>query len=194
MHYSLPSLPFPYDALEPAIDEQTMRIHHGKHHQAYTDNLNAALEKNPSVAETPIEELLRTLHTLPIGDADKALIRNHGGGYVNHSFFWAILGPKKDVDEPLLEDIKGAFGSVEDLKALFGDVATKHFGSGWAWLVRDEKGALRVYSLPNQDSPLTLGHTPLLTLDVWEHAYYLKYYYRRADYVTAWWKVLKLLP
>lgn len=193
MEYALPPLPYPYNALEPSIDAETMKIHHDKHHQAYTDKLNAVLEQNPGIADRPIEELITNLDSLTIDEKSKTMLKNHGGGYVNHAFFWTIMGPRKEVDEALHEDVKKTFGSVEEFKKVLGEAATNHFGSGWAWLVRDDAGSLKVYSLPNQDSPLTLGHTPLLTIDVWEHAYYLKYQNRRQEYVTNWWNVLKLL-
>lgn len=193
MKYELPPLPYPYNALEPYIDEQTMRVHHDKHHQAYTEKTNAVLEKYPALADTPVEDLLRKLSALEMDEKDRAILRNHGGGYVNHAFFWTVMGPEKEINEELAEEAKKTFGSVETCKALLGEAATTHFGSGWAWLVRDPAAGLKIYSLPNQDSPLTLGHTPLICIDVWEHAYYLKYQNRRAEYIENWWKVLKLL-
>ena len=193
MKHTLPQLPYSYNALEPYIDTQTMEIHHTKHHQAYIDKLNGVLEKHPDLGQLSVEDLLRRLEGLKIDAADKALMRNHGGGHANHSFFWTLMGPKKEVDEALIADIKGAFSSVDEFKKLFTDAATKVFGSGWAWLVRDAEGKLEIYSSPNQDSPLMRGHTPVLGLDVWEHAYYLKYQNKRADYITAWWNVLKLI-
>ncbi|MBI3956989.1 MAG: superoxide dismutase [Candidatus Kerfeldbacteria bacterium] len=193
MKYQLPKLAYAYNALEPYIDARTMEIHHGKHHQTYTDKLNAVLDKYPQLAETPIEKLIAGLPGLSMNEKDRLALRNHGGGYLNHAFFWTMMGPEKEIDEKIYEDAKKAFGSVEECKQLLGEAATNHFGSGWAWLVRDQTGALKIYSLPNQDSPLTLGHTPLITIDVWEHAYYLKYQNRRADYIENWWNVLKLL-
>jgi len=193
MKYELPPLPYSYDALEPYIDAKTMEIHHTKHHQAYTDKLNAVLEKYPDLSATPIEELFRNFATLQMSDADKTTLRNNGGGYVNHNLFWEIMGPKKEVDEGLSKEIIQTFGSVDEFKKLFTEAALNQFGSGWAWLVRDENGKLQIYSTPNQDSPYLKGHTPIICLDVWEHAYYLKYQNRRAEYIENWWNVLKLI-
>ena len=193
MKHILPPLPYAYTALAPSIDEETMRIHHGKHHQAYVDKLNAALEQAPNVADTPVDALLTNLATLPVDDATRLAIRNHGGGHWNHSFFWTNMGPEKQIDAQLREEVQRTFGSLQEFKDAFTNTATTHFGSGWAWLVRTGEGALELYSLPNQDSPLTLGHTPVVALDLWEHAYYLKYQNRRADYIAAWWNVLRVL-
>lgn len=194
MTYTLPELPYAYDALEPFFDAKTMEIHHTKHHQAYVDKLNAVLTKHPQLADRSLEDLLGHLDTLGIPEADQQLVRNHGGGHSNHSFFWQIIGPTKSVDQELVDDITKAFGSLEDFKKQFSDIALSVFGSGWAWLARDENGELHMRGLPNQDSPLMYSHEPVLGLDVWEHAYYLKYQNRRADYVAAWWSALKLLP
>lgn len=196
--YQLPPLPYPYDALEPYLDAQTMELHHTKHHQAYLDKLNALLERYPELAEKKLEELISNLPNLPLPEADKQILRNNGGGHLNHSFFWQIMGPKKEPDYLLIQEIEKTFGSVAEFKKQFTATALAHFGSGWAWLVRDSAGKLRIYSLPNQDSPLTpyfdsTGHTPLIGLDLWEHAYYLKYQNRRAEYIENWWQVLKLL-
>lgn len=193
MKYELPKLPYEYNALEPFIDSKTMTIHHTKHHQAYVDNLNKVLEKYPQISDEKLEDLMNKFETLPMDVKDKKMFRNHGGGHLNHSFFWSIMGPKKEVDENLLSEVKKEFGSVEEFKKLFTETATKHFGSGWAWLVKDASGKLQIYSLPNQDSPYLTNHIPLIGLDVWEHAYYLKYQNRRAEYIDAWWNVLKLL-
>ncbi|MBI3232069.1 MAG: superoxide dismutase [Candidatus Doudnabacteria bacterium] len=193
MKHELPKLAYDYGALEPYIDARTMEIHHTKHHQAYIDKLNGVLEKYPDLAERPVEDLLRGLDGLPIPDSDKSLIRNHGGGHINHSLFWQIMEPKKEVDVALLADIKTTFGSVDEFKKQFSDAALKVFGSGWAWLARDENGKLHIHGLPNQDSPLLHGHQPVIGLDVWEHAYYLKYQNKRPDYIEAWWKILKLI-
>lgn len=193
MKYTLPQLPYSYDALEPYIDAKTMEIHHTKHHQAYVDKLNAALEKYPDLREKPLEDLLRELEALNVEEKDKTAIRNHGGGHWNHSFFWQIMGPKKEVNDVLVKEITDDFGSLDEFKEQFNEAAANHFGSGWAWLVKDENGKLKVYSLPNQDSPLMKNHTPIIGLDVWEHAYYLKYQNRRPEYIEAWWNVLKLL-
>ena len=198
MKYELPKLSYSYDALEPYIDAKTMEIHHSKHHLAYVDKLNNILEKYQDLADNKLEDLIANLHDLPMTEEDKKLLKNNGGGHLNHSLFWQIMGPKKEIDQVLVEEIKRTFSSVEEFKKIFSDAAAKHFGSGWAWLVRDENGKLKVYSLPNQDSPLThpphlSGHTPIFCLDVWEHAYYLKYQNRRAEYIENWWNILKLL-
>ncbi|MFA9288725.1 MAG: superoxide dismutase [Weeksellaceae bacterium] len=193
MKYTLPALAYEYNALEPHIDAATMEIHHTKHHQTYITNLNAVLEQYPQHAETPLEELMKTLSSLDMPEADKTKLRNHGGGHLNHSFFWEIMAPQKAIDEQLKADIEKKFGSVDTFKEEFTKAATTRFGSGWAWLVKDDKGELTVYSTANQDSPYLQGHTPLIGLDVWEHAYYLKYQNKRPDYITGWWDVLKLI-
>ena len=198
MTHELPKLPYDYDALEPHIDAQTMEIHHSKHHQAYVDNLNKVLEKYPDLAERKLEDLIGDLHDLPMAEEDKKILKNNGGGHLNHSLFWQIMGPEKEVDNQLVKDIESEFGSIDSFKEQFETAAKTHFGSGWAWLVRDDSNKLKVYSLPNQDSPLMHpphlnGHTPIIGLDVWEHAYYLKYQNKRPDYISAWWNVLKLL-
>ncbi len=188
MPYTLPDLPYDFAALEPHIDEQTMRIHHGKHHQAYVDNANKALEKT-EWADRPVEEVLRNLSALP---ADKqGPVRNNAGGHANHSLFWAIMSPSGG-GEPtgaLGEAIAGAFGSFDDFKTAISSNGMTRFGSGWSWLAWDGSG-LKAYSTANQDSPLSEGHVPLLGVDVWEHAYYLRYQNRRADYLAAWWNVV----
>lgn len=193
MKYQLPSLPYSYDALEPYIDAKTMEIHHSKHHQGYVDNLNRVLEKYPDYQKKDLKDLLRNLSLLKMARVDKLALRNNGGGHLNHALFWEIMGPKKEIDEGLVKKIEKEFGSVEEFKKIFSQTAISHFGSGWAWLVFDEKKRLKVYSLPNQDSPYLKGHTPIIGLDVWEHAYYLKYQNRRAEYVQNWWNVLKLI-
>ncbi|HVN31681.1 MAG TPA: superoxide dismutase [Thermoanaerobaculaceae bacterium] len=185
---TLPPLPYDYKALEPWIDEQTMRIHHDKHHQAYLDNLLKA------VAGTDLEnrEVAKTLGDLAnVPEKIRTAVRNHGGGFVNHNLFWEIMGPKAGgvPTGDFAKAIGTAFGSFDSFKEKFAAAATGQFGSGWAWLVLG-KGGLAVYSLPNQDSPLSNGDTPILGLDVWEHAYYLKYQNRRAEYVTNWWNVV----
>ena len=194
MPYTLPKLPYAFNALEPYIDAATMELHYTKHHQTYVDKLNAVIAKHPHLDELPLEQLLGSLETLDIPEADKKMIRNHGGGHSNHSFFWQIMGPTKSVDQELVDQITKAFGSLEDFKKQFTDIAVGIFGSGWAWLGRDEAGKLHLHGSSNQDSPLMHGHEPVIGLDVWEHAYYLKYQNRRAEYITAWWNVLKLLP
>lgn len=191
MNHQLPSLPYSYDALEPFIDKKTMETHHQKHHQGYVDKLNTALESHPDLQEKSLEDIIRDVENIP--EDIKTAVQNNGGGHLNHSLFWQIMGPEKEIDEQLVEEIKGTFGSTEEFKNIFSDTAVKRFGSGWAWLVRNQDNKLEVYSLPNQDSPYTKNHTPLIGLDVWEHAYYLKYQNRRPEYIEQWWNVLKLL-
>ena len=188
MPYELPSLPYDYNALEPTIDEQTMRIHHGKHHQAYVDNVNKALE-GTEWADRPIEQVLANLDELP--EEKQGPVRNNGGGHANHSLFWQIMKPGGggDPSGALEQAISDTFGDADQLKAAINDGGAKRFGSGWTWLVWDGT-ALDVYSTPNQDSPWMKDDVPLLGIDVWEHAYYLKYQNRRPDYVTAWWNVV----
>jgi Fe-Mn family superoxide dismutase len=189
MAYSLPSLPYAYDALEPHIDAATMEIHHTKHQQAYINKANAALEGHPELASKPVEELLKDLSSLPEGI--RTAIRNHGGGHANHSLFWTVMGPGKG-GEPsgeLKQAIDSTFGSYDAFKEKFAAAAAGQFGSGWAWLTVDG-GKLVVESTANQDSPLSEGRTPILGLDVWEHAYYLKYQNKRPDYVSAFWNVV----
>jgi superoxide dismutase, Fe-Mn family len=189
MAHELPPLPYDFDALEPHIDAKTMEIHHDKHHQAYVTNLNAAIE-GTEWAERPLEELLTSLDSLP---EDKRMpVRNNGGGHWNHTFFWQIMGPEGGgaPSGELASAIASAFGDLETLKAKVNDAGVKRFGSGWTWLVRESGGALTVVSTPNQDSPVMEGHTPILGIDVWEHAYYLKYQNRRPDYLEAWWNVI----
>ncbi|MBI3332029.1 superoxide dismutase [Candidatus Peregrinibacteria bacterium] len=189
MPYTLPKLPYAYDALEPHIDARTMEIHHTKHHQAYIDKVNAALAGTPWDGG-PIEEILKNFKDVP---ADKqTAVRNHGGGHANHSLFWTVLKPGGG-GEPsgvLMEAIQKACGSFADFQKQFNDAAANRFGSGWAWLVKDASGALSVTSSANQDSPLMEGRTPILGLDVWEHAYYLKYQNKRPDYIAAFWNVV----
>jgi superoxide dismutase, Fe-Mn family len=188
MAFEVPPLPYDYSALEPHIDEQTMRIHHDKHHQAYVDNANKALE-GTEWADRPVEEILADLEI--ISEDKRAAVRNNAGGHANHSLFWEIMGPNGG-GEPsgsLGDAITSTFGSFADLKAAVNDAGVKRFGSGWTWLVHDGTG-LNVVSTPNQDSPITNGQTPLLGIDVWEHAYYLKYQNRRPDYLEAWWNVV----
>lgn len=190
MPYQLPKLPYGYDALEPHIDARTMEIHHTKHHQTYINNLNAALEKYPALAEKSVEDLIRDLNAVP--EDIRTAVRNNGGGHANHSLFWTIMAPKAG-GEPsgeLAEAIKSAFGSFDGFKDQLSKAAAGRFGSGWAWLSVDGAGRLIVASTPNQDSPLSEGLTPILGLDVWEHAYYLNYQNRRPDYVAAWWNVV----
>jgi superoxide dismutase, Fe-Mn family len=188
MPYSVPDLPYAYDALEPHIDEATMRVHHDKHHAAYVTNANAALE-GTEWADTPVEEVLKSLGSLP---ADKqGPVRNNAGGHYNHSLFWTWMSPNGGgaPSGALGDAIESTFGSFEDFKAAMKDAGVKRFGSGWAWLVHDGSG-LAVISTANQDNPISEGKTPLLGVDVWEHAYYLKYQNRRPDYLDAWWNVV----
>jgi Fe-Mn family superoxide dismutase len=170
-----------------------MEIHHTKHHQAYIDKLNGVLEKYPKLQNMPINELLGKLSGLEMDEADKTVVRNHGGGHANHSFFWNILGPQKQTDPKLMESIQKNFGGIDEFKKKFTAAAASHFGSGWTWLVYDENNKLQIYSLPNQDSPYLKGHAPIIGLDLWEHAYYLKYQNRRPEYIENWWNVLKLI-
>jgi superoxide dismutase, Fe-Mn family len=189
MAYELPQLPYAYDALEPHIDKETMNIHHTKHHNTYITNVNAALEGNADLASKSVEELVANLDAVP--EAIRTAVRNNGGGHANHSLFWTILSPNGG-GEPtgeLGEAINAKFGSYENFKAEFAKAATTRFGSGWAWLVVNN-GELEVTSTPNQDSPLMEGKTPVLGLDVWEHAYYLNYQNRRPDYISSFWNVV----
>lgn len=188
--YELPPLPYPADALEPHFDAETMRIHHGKHHAAYVKNANAALEKAPELARLDVETLLRRIDEVP-AEIRQTLI-NNAGGHANHTLFWRILSPapQKTPSGALAEAVEAEFGGVEAFKQKFNAAAMGVFGSGWAWLTLDSGGRLRIESTPNQDSPLMAGRTPLMGVDVWEHAYYLKYQNRRADYVAAFWEVL----
>jgi superoxide dismutase, Fe-Mn family len=190
MAFELPALPYPVAALEPHVDARTMEIHHGKHHATYTNNLNAALEAHPALQERSIEDLLRGFDALP-SDIQTA-VRNNGGGFANHNLFWEIMSPDGGgrPHGELADAIDTAFGSFDEFQSAFVDAAVKRFGSGWAWLVVDADGALQVYSTANQDSPFMSGHTPVLGLDVWEHAYYLNYQNRRPDYVKAFWNVV----
>lgn len=193
MKHELPKLDYPFDALEPYIDAQTMELHYTRHHQTYIDKLNQVLEKYPEYENRKLEELMMGFGELSMDEKDKTMFKNHGGGHLNHAFFWSIMAPAKDIDNSLVSEIAGAFGSLENFKKLFSDTASSHFGSGWAFLARDENGKLQVYSLPNQDSPYLKKHTPIIGLDLWEHAYYLKYQNRRPEYIQNWWNILKLL-
>lgn len=190
MAFNLPDLPYAYDALEPHIDARTMEIHHTKHHKAYTDKLNAAIEGKAELASKSAEALVADLDALP--QDIRTTVRNNGGGYVNHNLFWKIMSPNGggQPSGELKEAIDQAFGSFDAFKTKFSDAAATRFGSGWAWLVSDKSGQLQVTSTPNQDSPLMEGQTPLLGLDVWEHAYYLNYQNKRPDYVSAFWNVV----
>ncbi|HJQ10447.1 MAG TPA: superoxide dismutase [Gemmatimonadaceae bacterium] len=189
MAFTLPSLPYDFAALEPHIDAKTMEIHHGKHHQTYVNNLNAAIEKAPELASKSLDDLMRNVNTLP--DAVKTAVRNNGGGHWNHSLFWQVMAPKAG-GEPggnLGNAIRSAFGDFAKFREQFSAAGTGRFGSGWAWLINNG-GKLSITSTPNQDNPMMEGQRAILGLDVWEHAYYLKYQNRRPDYITAWWNVV----
>jgi Fe-Mn family superoxide dismutase len=189
MAFTLPELPYGFDALEPHIDTATMQIHHGKHHQAYVNNLNAAIEKAPELANKSLDELMRGIDTVP--EAVRKAVRNNGGGHWNHSMFWKIMGPNAggqpggDVGKA----INDAFGGFDKFKEQFAAAGVGQFGSGWAWLINDG-GKLSITSTPNQDNPLMQGKNAILGVDVWEHAYYLRYQNKRPDYIAAWWNVV----
>jgi len=187
--HELPALPYAHDALEPFIDTMTMQIHHGKHHATYVTNLNAALEQHPDFQKHSVEDLIRNIANVP--EAIRTAVRNNGGGHANHAMFWQLMAPKAggDPSGPLADAIKASFGSFEAFKGEFKKAALGRFGSGWAWLV-NTGGKLTIESSPNQDSPLMEGRQVVMGVDVWEHAYYLKYQNRRADYVDAWWSVV----
>ncbi|HSM72621.1 MAG TPA: superoxide dismutase [Anaerolineales bacterium] len=189
MAFELPKLAYAYDALEPHIDARTMEIHHTKHHNAYITNLNGAVEKTPELAGKSLEEMLSDLNAIP--EAVRGVVRNHGGGTFNHNLFWEVMAPNAGSapSGDLAAAIDSAFGSFDAFKDEFAKAAGGQFGSGWAWLVKNNEG-LTVVATPNQDNPLSLGLTPILGLDVWEHAYYLNYQNRRPDYVSAWWNVV----
>jgi len=190
MAFTLPALPYAFNALEPHIDAKTMEIHHDKHHQAYINNLSAAIEKHPELANKSVEDLLKDLNAVP--EDIRTAVRNNGGGHWNHSMFWVIMSPKGD-GEPsgaLADAIKKAFGDFKTFTEKMSAAAVGQFGSGWGWLVKDKSGALSVVATPNQDNPMSSGMTPILGVDVWEHAYYLNYQNRRPDYVKAWWNVV----
>lgn len=197
MTYALPKLEYPYEALEPYIDTKTMELHHTKHHQTYTDKLNEALGKHPELAGKSVEELLRELQSVP--EDIKTVVRNHGGGFYNHSLFWTMMAPKEQgggvVPDGIGKAVGDSFGSWDNFKQQFSDAAAKVFGSGWAWLVvgpsagSGQAGKLEIVSTQNQDTPVSQGNKILMALDVWEHAYYLKYQNKRPDYIAAWWNV-----
>jgi superoxide dismutase, Fe-Mn family len=189
MAFQLAPLPYSYDALEPFVDTLTMQIHHDKHHAAYVNNLNAALEKHPELGSKSLDALLSDLNMVP--EDIRMAVRNHGGGTWNHNMFWEIMGPKAggEPDGDLAKAVQADFGSFADFKSQFEKAANGRFGSGWAWLVK-KSGKLSIVSTANQDNPMSDGLMPVLALDVWEHSYYLKYQNRRAEYVTAWWNVV----
>ncbi|MBE9012627.1 superoxide dismutase [Pseudanabaenaceae cyanobacterium LEGE 13415] len=190
MAFELKPLPYGYDALEPYIDATTMQLHHDKHHAAYVNNLNAAIEKYSDLQSKSVEELVTNLDQVP--EDVRMAVRNNAGGHVNHTMFWEIMGSNGggEPNGAIAEAINNSFGSFDAFKQQFNDAGTKRFGSGWVWLVRSSQGDLKVVSTPNQDNPMTEGHTPIMGNDVWEHAYYLKYQNRRPEYLNAWWNVL----
>jgi Fe-Mn family superoxide dismutase len=190
MPFTLPPLPYPNDALEPSIDKMTMEIHHDRHHKTYVDNLNKALESAADLQSKSIEDLLRNLNSVP--EAIRPAVRNNGGGHANHSLFWEIMGPKAGgaPSGDLAAAINSTFGDFDKFKAKIKENALGQFGSGWSWLAVGKDGKLMAVKTPNQDTPLMEGHTPILGIDVWEHAYYLKYQNKRPDYVDAWWNVV----
>ena len=189
MTFTLPELPYGFDALEPHIDTATMQIHHGKHHQAYVNNLNAAIEKAPELSTKSLDEIMRGISGVP--EAVRAAVRNNGGGHWNHSFFWKLMAPKAggQPGDEVGRAITDAFGGFDKFKEQFAAAGVGRFGSGWAWLVNDG-GKLSIMSTPNQDNPLMEGKNAILGIDVWEHAYYLKYQNKRPDYIAAWWNVV----
>jgi len=188
--HSLPPLPYDYSALEPHIDAQTMTLHHDKHHAAYVNNLNAAIEKHPQLGGKSVEDLLRDINGVP--EDVRAAVRNNGGGHMNHTMFWQIMKAKGGGPPTgrVGDEIKKAFGSFEEFQKQFNDAGTKRFGSGWVWLVHSKAGKLEVISTANQDNPIMDGHHAIMGNDVWEHAYYLKYQNRRPEYLAAWWNVV----
>jgi Fe-Mn family superoxide dismutase len=190
MAFEVPPLPYDYSALEPYIDTQTMQLHHDKHHAAYVNNLNAAIEKHPQLQGMSAEDLIRNLNDVP--EDIRTAVRNNGGGHVNHTMFWQIMSPNGGGQPTgaIADAINQAFGSFEDFKTQFNDAGVKRFGSGWAWLVRGANGQLQIISTANQDNPMSEGMYPIMGNDVWEHAYYLKYQNRRPEYLAAWWNVV----
>ena len=189
MAHTLPPLPYPTDALEPHIDKQTMEIHHGKHHNAYVTNLNAALEKHPDLQSKSLDDLLRNLNSVP--EEVRTAVRNNGGGHANHTMFWQIMGPSAGgaPTGAIADAINSSFGSFDAFKEAFAKAGVGRFGSGWAWVI-SSGGKLVIESTPNQDTPIMEGKNAIFGLDVWEHAYYLKYQNRRPDYINAWWNVV----
>ena len=190
MAFTLPPLPYPYEALEPHIDKETMTIHHDKHHAAYVNNLNAALEGKADLASKSVEDLVKNLNAVP--EDIRTAVRNNAGGHINHTMFWEIMTPggAKEPSGELASAIQSTFGSLDDFKKKFNEAGVKRFGSGWAWLIKNKDGKLEITSTANQDNPLSDGNKPIFGNDVWEHAYYLKYQNRRPDYLAAWWNVV----
>lgn len=193
MKYTLPALSFEFTELEPTIDAQTVEIHYTKHHSTYLDNFNKVVEKYPDLETKTVEEILRELNTLQVSEEDRRKLRNFGGGFHNHNIYWSVMGKAKQIDQTLVEKIIAQYGSVDNMKKEFNTISSTHFGSGWVWLVEKPDQTLSIYTLPNQDSPLTLGDTPILANDLWEHAYYLNYQNRRGDYIEKWWNVVKIV-
>ncbi len=187
MKCTLPKLPYAYDSLEPYIDAKTMEIHHTKHHQTYIDKLNESLAKHPELDSKKVEDLLKNLNSVP--EDIRTAVRNHGGGHLNHSLFWEILKKNVNAEGKIVESIIKEFSSIDKFKEQFSDAAMKVFGSGWAWLVLNNK-KLEIFTAPNQDSPLINGNIPILGLDLWEHAYYLKYQNKRAEYIASFWNII----
>ena len=193
MKYELPEIPYEYDGLEPHIDAKTMEIHHSKHHQGYVDKLNSALEKHPEIADTPLEDLLANLDSVPEDIRDA--VRNNGGGHFNHSLFWTVMSPLRvggggEPGNDIGKAIEDKFEEFDKFKEEFATAATGQFGSGWAWLVLNNSKELEIYSTPNQDNPIMKGDVPLLGLDMWEHAFYLKWGPQKAEYIKAWWNTV----
>ena len=190
MAFEVPALPYAYNALEPYIDEQTMHLHHDKHHQAYVDNLNKALEKHADWQKKSVDEILRNINSVP--EDVRTAVRNNAGGHDNHTMFWKIMKPQGggDPSGPIAEVIQKTFGNFNDFKSKFNDAGAKQFGSGWVWLAGKPGGEVQVISTPNQDNPISQGLYPIFGNDVWEHAYYLKYNNRRPEYLAAWWNVI----
>ncbi len=192
MQFEFKPLPFSYDSLEPYIDEQTLKIHHDKHHQSYLDKFISVVDKYGVLKQMASDDILKNLNDLDVSEEDRQKLKNYGGGFVNHNIYWAAMGPEKEMNQELKNEVKQTFGSVDRLIRQMSELAKSRFGSGWVWLARDQDGNLQTYSLPNQDSPYTLGHEPVFNIDLWEHAYYLKYQNQRGEYVDNWWRVFKL--
>jgi len=188
-----PKLNYSFDALEPYIDKETMEIHYTRHHANYYKNFNDVIQKYPDLEKISSEEILKNLSFISVDESDRKKIQNNGGGSLNHDLFWKIMDPNNKKDENLIKEIETEFESIEKFKEIFSQIALGQFGSGWAWLIRDKNKKLKIYSLPNQDSPLSVGDSPIFCLDVWEHAYYLKYQNRRADYIAGWWNLIKII-
>lgn len=191
--FTQPKLNYSFDALEPYVDKETMEIHYTKHHTNYYKNFNDVIQKYPNLQKMSLKEILINLSSLPIDEIDRKKIQNNGGGSLNHDLFWKFMDPNNKKDENLVREVILEFNSIEKFKEIFSQNALNQFGSGWAWLIRNKNNKLKIYSLPNQDSPLSIGDIPILCLDVWEHAYYLKYQNKRADYIANWWNVVKII-